>query len=100
MTDISISKINKNYGFKNVLSDFSLEINYGEKISLIGPNGCGKTTLFRLIIGEESVDSGQISIRKGVSIGMLFQTIPIIENSVLVKDLLEGKLKDVFDMEI
>ena len=42
MTDISIANAKKNYGFKNVLDDFALEVTSGEKIGLIGPNGCGK----------------------------------------------------------
>lgn len=43
MIKIGINKINKNYGFKNMLKDISFEIKTNERVSLIGPNGSGKT---------------------------------------------------------
>ena len=99
MTDISIANAKKNYGFKNVLDDFALEVTSGEKIGLIGPNGCGKTTLFKLIIKEENLDAGSISIRKGANVRLLSQMPPVVSDSCTVKDILTRDFKDIFEIE-
>lgn len=49
MSVISLNRIRKNYGITEVLQDFSLFVNEGERVGLIGPNGCGKTTVLRLL---------------------------------------------------
>lgn len=100
MIDISIINIKKNYGFKNVLDGFTLDIKSGEKIGLIGQNGCGKTTLFRLITQEEGLDDGSISIRKGANVRLLSQMPPIVDDECTVKDILTRDFKDVFDIEM
>ena len=99
MTDISIANAKKNYGFKNVLDDFALEVTSGEKIGLIGPNGCGKTTLFKLITKEENLDAGSISIRKGANVRLLSQMPPVVSDSCTVKDILTSDFKDIFEIE-
>ena len=68
MLEISLSKIVKNYGFKRVLDEFSLDILKGERIALIGANGSGKSTLFKIICGIEDIDRGTITISNNVSI--------------------------------
>ena len=100
MTDISIANAKKNYGFKNVLDDFALEVTSGEKIGLIGPNGCGKTTLFKLITKEENLDAGSISIRKGANVRLLSQIPPVVGDSCTVKDILTRDFKDIFEIEV
>ena len=99
MTDISIANAKKNYGFKNVLDDFALEVTSGEKIGLIGPNGCGKTTLFKLITKEENLDAGSISIRKGANVRLLSQIPPVVSDSCTGKDILTRNVKDIFEIE-
>lgn len=100
MIDISITNIKKNYGFKNVLDGFTLDIKSGEKIGLIGQNGCGKTTLFRLITQEEGLDDGSISIRKDANVRLLSQMPPIVDDECTVKEILTRDFKDVFDIEM
>lgn len=100
MIDISIANIKKNYDFKNVLEGFTLDIKSGEKIGLIGQNGCGKTTLFRLITQEEGLDDGSISIRKDANVRLLSQMPPIVDDECTVKDILTRDFKDVFDIEM
>lgn len=99
MMDISIANAKKNYGFKNVLDGFALDVTSGEKIGLIGPNGCGKTTLFKLITKEEGLESGSISIRKGVNVRLLSQMPPVVDDECTVRDILTRDFKDVFEIE-
>ncbi|WP_151732873.1 ribosomal protection-like ABC-F family protein [Paenibacillus tengchongensis] len=70
---ISCQHIQKYHGAQLVLSDVTFEIRQGETIGLIGRNGCGKTTLLRLLSGEEQPDQGQIAIRRGSTLGLLAQ---------------------------
>ena len=94
MTELSLNNVVKNFGFKNVLNGFSLELNTGERVSLIGPNGSGKTTIFKLIMGEEMPNSGQISIRKGATVGFLSQIPPKYDDDLTVREIItQGKAK-------
>ena len=54
MIEININKAKRNFGFKKVLDGFDFEANTGDRIGLIGPNGCGKTTLFKIIAEKRS----------------------------------------------
>ena len=99
MIEISLNKINKSYGFNPILKDFSFEIKSGERIALIGPNGCGKTTFFKLITKEEGLDSGSISIRKGANVRLLSPMPPVVDDECTVRDILTRDFKDVFEIE-
>jgi ATPase subunit of ABC transporter with duplicated ATPase domains len=59
---IVFSNVVKQYGRQVLFTDLSFQINPGEKAGLVGPNGCGKTTLFRLIKGTELPDEGYVSV--------------------------------------
>jgi ATP-binding cassette, subfamily F, member 3 len=76
---IQCQNVQKYHGAQLVLNSITFDIRQGEKIGLIGRNGCGKTTLFHLLNGEERPDQGQISIRKGSVVGMLAQTQEVKE---------------------
>lgn len=62
--------VNLNFGAKTLLKDFSLLVSRGDKIGIIGPNGCGKTTLIRVLLGELSADNGQV--RQGTSLNIAY----------------------------
>jgi ATP-binding cassette subfamily F protein 3 len=79
---ISIENISKRYGDQVLFDSASFRINSREKVGLVGRNGHGKTTLLRLIAGEEQPDSGAINIPKGYRIGYLQQQIGFTENTV------------------
>ena len=98
MIDISLNKINVNYGFKDVLKNISFDINKGEVISIIGSNGCGKTTLLNIISGSELPTSGTVSRRKGCNIGYLNQMITI-SNELTVKELLYSSFDNLKNIE-
>ena len=72
---INITNLSKNYGPKILFKDVSLNINQGEKIGLIGPNGTGKSTLFSLILREIETSQGEVRLNKGVYIGYLPQEL-------------------------
>lgn len=65
--------ISKNFGEKKLLSNASFEILAGQKIGLIGPNGCGKTTFLKMLAKEETPTKGNISISQGVKAGYFDQ---------------------------
>lgn len=81
MSYIEIDKLSKSYKEKNIFKDFSLDIDKGSFVSFVGPFGCGKTTLLKLLAGIESVDEGKIlinnqtpeSLKKEIKMGYVFQ---------------------------
>lgn len=73
MIEISVNQLSKFYGAKQVFKNISLEIMTGERVGLIGSNGCGKTTLLKVIQGSEDHQSGSVQIRKDVRIRYLDQ---------------------------
>ncbi len=70
---ISIEELYKAYSEKLICKNSSFGIFENEKIGLVGINGCGKTTLLKLLVGIESADSGNITFRKGIHVGYLSQ---------------------------
>lgn len=88
MIEIGMNKIVKNFGYKKILDGVSLEIMTGDRAAIVGRNGTGKTTLLKLIAGKEPPDSGEISIRRGASIGYLEQIPPLRRPGVTVKEVL------------
>jgi len=70
-----LSDVRKSYGTQDVLRGTTLQINPGEHVGLVGRNGSGKTTIFRLISGEETADAGDVVRARGVRLGLLAQHI-------------------------
>jgi ATP-binding cassette subfamily F protein 3 len=71
---LQVSNLSKRYGDDIILAGVSLVVNPGDRVGLIGPNGCGKTTLLRCILGEESPDGGSVTLSPpGLRIGYLAQ---------------------------
>ena len=80
---ISIENISKGFGGQTLFEEASFRINSRERVGLVGRNGHGKTTLFKMIIGQESSDGGQIIIPKNYRIGYVQQHLEFTEDTVL-----------------
>ncbi len=78
-----LADIYKSYGGAEILRGVSFQINPNEKIGLVGRNGAGKTTVFRLITGEETLDSGEIHKINNLRIGLLQQHVNFTENETV-----------------
>ncbi len=70
---LQVNQLTKNFGADNILSNIKLEIQTKDRVALVGRNGAGKSTLLKIIAGQLSYDSGEITKPKGVSIGYLAQ---------------------------
>ena len=70
-----LSEVHKSYGTQDVLRGVSLQVNPGEHVGLVGRNGSGKTTIFRLINNEEQPDRGDVIRARGIRLGLLAQHI-------------------------
>ncbi len=80
---LQVTNIEKSYGKQVLFDGVSFTINPRERVGLVGRNGHGKSTLFRMILGEEHQDSGTITIPSGYTIGHLSQHIHFTEPTVL-----------------
>ena len=101
-----IQGVTKQFGTQMVLENASLELNSGETVGLVGANGTGKTTLFRLIVREFEPDFGTFTRARGVEIGYLKQEPAVVLERTLHQEVesvfadllvLEGKLHAVAD---
>ena len=97
MKDITLSAIKKSFGGYEVLQKVSFDLIRGEKVGLIGRNGSGKTTIFRLITGAEEPDSGAISIARNTTIGYIEQ-IPDYPEGTEVIEVLKRSCQHIYDL--
>ena len=77
MIILNASDISLRFGATTILENISFSINEGDRLGIVGVNGAGKTSLFRIITGEYTPDSGAIYISKDKTVGVLNQTIPM-----------------------
>ena len=90
---LHLTDISKSFGTQTVLDEASLHVKPGMRIGLVGANGAGKTTLLRLIVGEMSLDGGEISARKDLRIGFLPQEIEEIADHAVIDEVLASHLE-------
>lgn len=78
-----LADIYKSYGGAEILRGVSFQINLNEKIGLVGRNGAGKTTVFRIITGAEGADSGEVLKNNNLKIGLLEQHVDFTDNDTV-----------------
>ena len=87
---IALSNICKQYGRRVLLVDASFQLNPGEKVGLVGPNGSGKTTIFRMIAGEEAPDAGELSVPKRTTVGYFRQDVEAMSGRPVLDEAIAG----------
>jgi len=87
---VSLESVNKSYGSNMLLDDVSLSIGRNDRIALIGANGCGKTTLLKIIMGEESCDSGVVKVSSNIKIAYMSQIIVFDDENATVLETLRN----------
>lgn len=93
---LSCNELKKEFNANKLFEGINLEIHEHEKIGLVGLNGCGKTTLLKMLQGEETIDKGTVNISKGTRIGYLEQQ-PKYPNKT-VKEVLLSAFKDINEL--
>ncbi len=87
---IRIDALHKRHGRQILFQDASAAIQRGDRVGLVGPNGSGKTTIFRLIAREEEPDAGQIAVDRGVVVGHFSQDVGEMKGRSVVEATLDG----------
>lgn len=90
---LNISNLSKIQGGETLYSNVNFSIYPGEKVGLVGPNGTGKSTLFRMIIGEERPDTGQISFPDKMRLGYFSQNVGEMKGQTALEVVLHGDEK-------
>ena len=95
MIDISVKNLTKFFVIgENLLNDLSFEIQEGERVAILGRNGCGKTTLFKILTGEMDYDSGEVYVNPHKRIGLISQ-IPHFPAGYTVEQVLRSAFADL-----
>jgi ATP-binding cassette subfamily F protein uup len=91
---IDLQNINKQYDIKVILKDVNFTLQEAQRVAIIGQNGQGKSTLMKVITGQEQADSGEIAIDKSLKIEMLDQH-PRFKPGLIVRDAIEEQLVEI-----
>lgn len=92
MIQISVQNVQKSFGVHEVLKDITFSVQKGEKMGLVGVNGCGKTTLMRMLAGEMEPDGGAIHKSKDLRVGYVAQ-----RDDIPLTDTVHGAMLRVFE---
>jgi ATPase subunit of ABC transporter with duplicated ATPase domains len=87
---ISFTNVTKQYGGQILFVDASFQVNLGEKVGLVGPNGSGKTTIFRLTVGDETPDEGRVERPKKMTVGYFRQDVGDMRGRSVLAETIAG----------
>ena len=91
---IEANNISKAFGENVIVSDFSIQIQRGDRVGLVGPNGAGKTTLLSLLSGKDKPDKGMVTLGTNLDLVSLDQRRESLSNNTCLADVLTGKSGD------
>ena len=95
MVDISVKNVKKFFVIgENLLEDLSFDIQEGERVAILGRNGCGKTTLFKILTGEMDYDGGEAYVNPNKKLGLISQ-IPRFPAGYTVEDVLRSAFTEL-----
>ena len=95
MVDISVKNLKKFFVIgENLLQDLSFDIQEGERVAILGRNGCGKTTLFKILTGEMDYDGGEVYVNPNKKLGLISQ-IPRFPAGYTVEDVLRSAFTEL-----
>src|SRR4030043_778619 len=87
---LNISNVSKSYNARYLFSGITFNVGMGDRIAVIGQNGSGKTTLFEIIAGNITPDTGNVSVRRGTTIGYLHQDIQHSSGRRLLEEVVQS----------
>ena len=100
MVDISVKNLTKFFVIgENLLEDMSFEVQEGECVAILGRNGCGKTTLFRILTGEIGYDAGEVYVNPNKKLGLISQ-IPKYPAGYTVEDVLRSAFSQLLKVRV
>lgn len=88
---ITLRNIHKSFARQLLFDGADLQINAGDRFSLVGPNGAGKSTLLKMLLGEAEPDGGEVSIKRGVRVGYLAQENAPLSSTTVLAGALEAR---------
>ena len=86
MSILTVSDLEKGFGVDLLFSEVTFSIGAGQKMGLVGRNGCGKTTMLRILMGLEVADKGKISLASGRRLGYLRQEAPVNPDNSIIEE--------------
>ncbi|HEY8366551.1 MAG TPA: ATP-binding cassette domain-containing protein, partial [Bacteroidia bacterium] len=90
MNYLQTNNLSKSYGDRILFTDLNISLDHGDKAALIARNGKGKSTLMRILAGEEYPDSGKVIFRNDIKVGFLSQDPPFDPNKTIWESIFES----------
>lgn len=98
MAQITVSKLGKSFGIKEIFSDISFNLNENDKVGIVGPNGAGKTTLFNILTGHIDEYEGNVYKSNELKIGYMLQNISLQSENTIYEEML-NQFSYIHDIE-
>lgn len=99
MLILDVNKLAKNFGYEQLFEDVSFTLNEGESVAIVGPNGCGKSTILKIIAGLETADKGTVNLKKRAKVAYLDQLGSTIDDDRTVYEVLKEAFIEINAVE-